>query len=704
MKTNGDFARPLRAGVGAMLCSIPILATLVIAFADDGMRAALLGSVPLIWRYGLVVLLPALLLWVIARSINRPIAAANSVAAINAIAFVAFAGIAQSAAYVLVVSLSLILGVLMLRKAALSQGTTFTAMLAGLGAIGGLVGWVLPLPIHSFALYLSVATLGVFAGRRQLGAATRTLFHAWSEAIIEQPRAAFFAVSIIGFAAVLTWMPSLNPDDNSAHLLMARQLLEESYYRMDASSQVFAVAPWFNNVLNAVASVLAGGDSRSAIGLGWLLAGCVGAYRVAHLLDARGPYPWLAAALFASHPLTAYFGMTLQVDGASAALLLHLVASCIDLQRSKAWVSSPWIIGSLCGMLAGMKISNGPYLVFLGAWLIWHHVSTREYKRLLLLLLVATAVAGSSYFYATLITGNPLFPLFNGVFKSPYMPALNFSDPRWRAGIDVRTLWDVTFSTPRYMESYVGAAGLSLLALVGTWGVSIFAGGWRAALTLFAFISGLLIFSQVQYLRYIFPAIALLGTLSVVTLAALPFRRIGIIALASLTLVQCGLIRTTSWIVTAGAAEQLLREGPRAVLEVERTFVPERDLVRQLDATGRDYCLLFANVSTSYVALAPGKSLAIGFYDPRMKAIATSAVADPSGGRWKQEIERIGITHVEFRPAEAVPGLVPALESLGFEVLHQRGESQIWYLPGADATACLNGTIEPRNEAKRLLQ
>lgn len=703
MTTDNGVASRIRPGLAGLLCIVPILATLMIAFVDEAIKAALLDALSLFVRYAFVVMLPALLFWVGARGMKRPIAAANVVAGTNAVAFVAFAGIAQSVAYLLLLSIGLILGTFMLRKPVVSQGTAFTAMLAGLGAMAGLVGWLLPLPIHSVLVYVALAAIAVLAGRRALVSATRPMLQAWSRAVAAQPLAACFAVAVVGFAAVLTWLPSLNPDDNSAHLLLARQLLDESYYRIDASSQVFAVAPWLNNVLHAMTSVLAGGESRSVVGLGWLVAGCVGAYRVASLLDARGPYPWLAAALYASHPLTAYFGMTLQVDGASAAVLLHLVACCIELQRDKTWASSPWLIGTLCGMLAALKITNAPYLLLLGGWLIWHHVSMRQYRRLFLLLAIAAAVAGSSYFYAMVITGNPLFPLFNGVFKSPYMAASNFSDQRWSAGIDLRTLWDVTFATPRYMESYVGAAGLSLLALVGTWVVSVMSGGWRAALTLFAFLSGLMIFSQVQYLRYVFPTIALFGTLAVVALAALPYRRIGLISLLALIVVQCGLIRTTSWIVTAGAAEQLLKHGPRAVLEVEQSYVPERALVRSLDATGRDYCLLFANASTSYVALAPAKSLVIGFYDPRMKELATAAVADPSGQRWKDEIERIGITHVEFRPAQALAGLVPALESLGFVLLDQRGEAQVWHRPGADASACLSGTIAPRNEARRLL-
>jgi hypothetical protein len=446
-----------KAGIAAALCLAPILATLGVAFADAGIRESLVGACPLLLRYGLVMLLPALLLWALARALGRSAPAASILALAGIIAFIAYAGMAQSAAYALLVAVGLVVGSLLYPTPGRSGSVAFTAMLGGVGVIAGLVGWLLPMPLHSAVAYLIAAILVLVAGRHRLREAGRPMLEGWSNAVAEQPLAAGFAVAIIGLAAVPSWLPTLNPDDNAAHLLMARDLLAGSYYRIDASSQVFAVAPWLNNVLHAMTTVLAGAEARSVIGLGWLLAGCVGAYRVAHLLGARGAFPWLAAALYASHPLTAYFGMTLQVDGASTAVLLHLVASCIELKRDGAWSASPWLIGALCGMLAGLKISNGVYLLVLGSWLIWHHASSRQYRRLALLLAFAGVIAGSSYFYATVITGNPLFPLFNGIFKSPYMAAIDFSDPRWHVGVGIDTFWKLTFSTPSFMESYIGA-------------------------------------------------------------------------------------------------------------------------------------------------------------------------------------------------------------------------------------------------------
>jgi hypothetical protein len=394
--------------------------------------------------------------------------------------------------------------------------------------------------------------------------------------------------------------------------------------------------------------------------------------------------------------------MTLQVDGASAALLMHLLAACVGLDwRGTTANASPWVLGALCGALMALKITNAVYVGVIGLWLIWRFVAKQDYTRLVGLIAVAVVVAASSYVYATVVTGNPVFPLFNGIFKSPYFPAINFNDVRWHAGVSLASFWDVTFATSRYMEAFAGAAGLCLLALIGAWLLAL-RGGWLMAVTVFAFASGLLVFSQVQYLRYIFPALAVLGTVAVVVFSRLANPRVWVWALLLLIVAQCGLVRSSSWLLLWGAEQQLLTGGPRALPDVERAFVPERALLRRLNAQQTPYCLLFAEKTTSYIALAPSKSLAVGFYDPKMQALAKSANHDVSGGRWASMIQTIGFTHVEFRPGQAPPGLMPALRVLGFQLLDSEGEAQLWTKLGTDPSVCLDGTIAPRNEVRRL--
>lgn len=690
--------------LAAVACLAPLIGTLLLLLANDELRSAVAQAIPLLLRYVATLVIPALVLLGLARVYGRSLRAADLAVVVHALAFLSFAGLSVAAAALLVLSTAAVVGSLLLGADAIAR-RPLAGLLVGLALVVGATGWLLPFRIHEFPVYAVLACCVLLVGRHQFVDAARQGIRAWGEAADGNPWLAFLTVQVVGFAAMLCWLPSMNPDDNAAHLLLGKQLLAGGYARLDVSSQVFAVAPWFNNVLHGILAVLSGGEARPAVGLIWLVLGCVGAYRLAEALGARGGYPWLAAALYASHPLAAYFGMTLQVDGASAALLLHLLAVCVVWRRSDDPQDAvPWLQGALCGALIGLKITNAIYVAVVGLWLIWRYGARRDYRDLLKVLTVALFVAGSSYGYAMLVTGNPLFPLFNGIFKSPYMATANFSDPRWHVGIGMLTPWNLTVASQRYMEAYPGAAGLALLGLSGAWVVSVASGRARRALLLFALATGLVVFWQVQYLRYIFPALAVACTVGVASIASVSAVRLAKIAVILLVIAQCGLIRTTSWILAAGAADELLAQGPSAVEGVERRFVPERALVRRLDAaTQGRFCLLFAEASSSYVALAPSGAFASTFYDPRIGALAEAAIADASGAAWRALIDRVGFTHVELRPAQAAPGLLLALEASGFVPVDTEGEAQIWTRPGASATRCVAGTVEPRDEAVRLL-
>jgi 4-amino-4-deoxy-L-arabinose transferase-like glycosyltransferase len=560
---------------------------------------------------------------------------------------------------------------------------------------------LLPLHIHSSTASLVLLALLVFAGRRTLVGSLHVMGAQWRQATALHPVISFLAVAVVGFAAVFTWLPSLNPDDNAAHLLLGNQLLADGYFHLDASTQISSVSPWFNNAIQGLLQLVSGAEARSGTGLLWLLFGAAGAFRLAKALRADDATALLAMAVYASHPLTAYYGTTLQVDGASAACLLHLATLCIGVQRNDDEAAVPLLVGVLCGILAAMKITNLVYLGFIGPWLLWRYASRGQASRILMVVGAAALVAGSSYFYATVVTGNPLFPMYNGIFKSPYMPPVNFADARWHAGFGPKVLWDLTFASGEYMEAYTGAAGLALLALAGASLVALLSGGWRAGLTLLAMLAGAVVFSQVQYLRYVFPAMALAGTVAVVVFFSLGQRRIGLGLMAVFIVAQLGLVNTSNWILNAGVAEQMLTEGPASVKRIEDRFVPERAMVRQLAARKDRFCLLLAEPMTAYVALAPGRSLTTAFYDSRMNALAQWANQDASGARWRQNLNSIGVTDVELRPAMATPALLAALSAEKFAT-SDTGEAQLWSREGQSPEQCLGGLLQSRDEARRM--
>ncbi len=95
------------------------------------------------------------------------------------------------------------------------------------------------------------------------------------------------------------------------------------------------------------------------------------------------------------------------------------------------------VSGFLFGFAAGLKLTNAPfavsayvvllYLIYVQGWL-------ETVKKSLLFVfggITGFAVTAWWYWYLWDVWENPVFPLYNAIFKSPYYDVINFRDMRW---------------------------------------------------------------------------------------------------------------------------------------------------------------------------------------------------------------------------------------------------------------------------------
>lgn len=297
-------------------------------------------------------------------------------------------------------------------------------------------------------------------------------------------------------------------------------------------------------------------------------------------------------------------------------------------------------------------------------------------------------VGGSSYAYALWVTGNPLFPFYNAVFKSPYYPLENFRDLKWMAGISWRSLWDLTFQTERYGQFYPGAAGIAMLALLPALLVDAARRPAPRWLLLWAFAIGWLVFFHMQYLRYIFPALSVLAVLGVVALARVADRRALAIAVVAVTLANAALMPTTSWIVRENPWAQLLLEGPSAGDEIVRKVIPERVLLERVMARNPDACVLMANPKQPFVGAGHGHAISMHRrYDPELWQAHNHADADATGQRWVALLARIGPS-VVIVDSNQESLMVQAIKEHGYRLVDHEGIQQAWIPGQAQVTGC----------------
>src|SRR5690606_13274647 len=161
-----------------------------------------------------------------------------------------------------------------------------------------------------------------------------------------------------------------------------------------------------------------------------------------------------------SLPMTLALAAGMQTELPGAAALAWLACLVAD-DDGDAKAARRVVAGAiLFGLLWALKLMHAAVALPLLAWAAWRHRaalarslrSAAGLARLVQAGLLAAAVGGSSYAYAWLVAGNPVLPLMNATFRSPYFPAQDFADDRWQQGLDLALPWNLTFDTHRYFE------------------------------------------------------------------------------------------------------------------------------------------------------------------------------------------------------------------------------------------------------------
>lgn len=567
-----------------------------------------------------------------------------------------------------------------LAMAALALGTLFfdetapaSAFVVGAGLLAGVLGWLLPWPVHHAYVYLPVAVALVAwraaPVRMQLG----SLAKAWRHAVDGDPVAAALAVVALGIASTGTWLPTLQHDDLAYHLGLPWQLQLHGRYALDPTHQVWALAPWIGDVLQAFAQVVGGREARGAVNALWLVAVATLLWRVAGQvgLGARGR--WLVLALLATLPLLPALlaGMQTELPATAATLVLATLA----LDPAPPTRRGLLAVGVLVGMLAGLKLIHPVAALGLIAVAAWRHrrVAMR-YQGLALAL--AAFVGGSSYAYAWLVAGNPVLPLLNGVFRSPYFPPANFADARWQ-GDGVATPWHLTFDTSRYLEGWDGGFGFIVIALAGALLIALRPRQTRllAACALIALIAPL---AATPYARYAFVGLVLVLPVAVHAVHEAFDRRAAVCIVLGVAALNFLFMPNANWLLHTGGAKRALVAGGRDE-PLLRRYAPERLVYARIRATRPDAVVLDLDGATHAELAGSGRTAT--WYAPRLHAATALADLDASGRAWSDLLAAEGITDIVIRRAGlAAPRAAGLAHSGAYRVL-TLDDVEWWRLP-----------------------
>lgn len=651
---------------GVPLCALGLATTGIASQWRGGRFAELIALVLL--SLGAAALLQRLLRWRLA----------SGLAATWLLALVVFAGVLPSLATALLALAALALGSIVSRDTPAALRVA-----AGLALCAGVLGWLLPLPIHYRATYIAACLMLVGWRWRALSNECVHVVANWRRAVDAAPRSAAFAVLVLGLASTGSWLPTMQADDVVYHLRLPWQLVEAHRYPLDASQHIWALAPWASDVLQAIPHVISGQEARGPLNLLWIIVTAVGIWRIATALQGTPRAAWLAVALYGSLPLTAALAGSMQTETPSTALLVWLAWLILDgstVDGSFVDRNTPrrFVLGALlAGGLLGLKLASALLAFLLLPWALWRHRRMPSLAAMAASLAIVVLAGGSSYVYAGYVTHNPFLPLFNAWFRSPYFDPVNFDDARWHAGFDALLPWNLTFHTERYLEAFAGAGGFVLIALAGAWLLALARRNTATmAVAVTILIAALLL--PLQYLRYVFPALVLLLPLLAVTALRIDIRRAAWL-IAGVCVFNLAFQANSFWLLRVGALKQTVLAAGRDT-PLLRAYVPERNLIASIRATEhRDVLALDAN--RPYVAELGTKGRSVSYYDRPMQRAAAVADADADGFEWAALYAREGISDVLLRPAMLTPAQRAGLERVGAVRQHGEGDLEWWRIP-----------------------
>jgi 4-amino-4-deoxy-L-arabinose transferase-like glycosyltransferase len=407
-----------------------------------------------------------------------------------------------------------------------------TAILATAVFLLGLLHYLTPLVIVVF--FLALTTIVGPSTVRLLREATRKLF-SW---IGNQGHDTDFGIvlAIAGFAVLLnlTWAvaPEVQFDVLNYHLAVPKAYLERS-----GIFEIQFYQAYFARLVEMVFAACLALSGASAAKL-WVfltsLCCATSLFAVARSVFDSRVGVW-AVAFFLTTPLVSWLSGTAYIDNAIALFVTSCLFSVLQWREHR---NTGWLyIAALLGGAAVSSKLTAVFAIFPLAIFALFHIVFRKLKpqksalrTLVLAILAFTVTAAPTYAVTYAYTGNPIFPLMNGVFQSPkwnldntLMNASSFGLSHKVSSL-LRFPFALTFDTTRFGEALPrGGLGIGLL-LTFPFAALFIAEKKAGLLVAVAAAYMLLLFYSMQYGRYyivILPAISILGAAAALRLPPL---------------------------------------------------------------------------------------------------------------------------------------------------------------------------------------
>jgi hypothetical protein len=224
------------------------------------------------------------------------------------------------------------------------------------------------------------------------------------------------------------------------------------------------------------------------------------------------------------------------------------------------------------------------------------------------------------------------------------------------------------------LEGWDGAAGFSLIGLAGAVAIALGLPRLRP-LALVGLVAFAIPLATVNYVRYTYPALVLLGTVMVAATASTVSRRNATAIVAGLAILNLAYQGASVWPLHLSSIKPILLH-PAGETILAR-MAPERILVATVRAADPSASVLFCD--QPFIAELAGRGFATNWYDPQMNERRIAAELDSSGTTWRQLVADIGVTYLITSTSTRSTALTVALADA--QRIEQIKDAELWRLP-----------------------
>ena len=336
-----------------------------------------------------------------------------------------------------------------------------------------------------------------------------------------------FTEGLLGFllfcSLLLALSPEVGADALAMHLAVGTDIAAHHRFTFTPAVVSWSAMPLGADFCFAIACNLGGEIAARLENFGFFVLLLAALFLIGRRFTDRKADLFLALSMFASCSLAQFAVDSLMVENLWALLCAAMFLALLSYYEAGR---DRYLL--LCALFGGgammIKLGSLAFLIavlpFVGC-AIWRNRNRGELRKSLALPAAAALLLALSvipYALAYVSTGNPVFPFSNAFWKSPLLnTSANLIDFRWRKPIRSTILFDLTFSTSKYLESRPGGFGFTLLLFALPCCAAI-SRKWKFS-TIACFCVPLifagLTFHEVRYIRYLYPGLAIASLLIV---------------------------------------------------------------------------------------------------------------------------------------------------------------------------------------------